>query len=730
MSDEKNEPADVELPPEPRRLLDEIAALSLQPVPLETFFGETLPRAVAALKAEAGAVWLIDAQRRLVLEREQNLIATGFLNDPMMKAAFEQPFTTAIERCSVVAHAARQETLDGPGRMFSLLMGGLWAGRQPAGLIQIVEAADADPNTQRQRATILEIVCRHTMTFLSRTAAFPSATPPGPPPQPIVPPTPNVSSTAGPPAVPPPKVVPNVEVLPAGAKLGATQGSPATPVTPAVELIPLDGVLAMYEHLRVKDAALVAANEGRRWLGVDRVSVAERVGTKLKLLAISGAASVNPRANVVQLLSALADKVVQSGERLVFDGESHNLPPLLEQPLADYLHESRSRAVVIAPLFDPIAWKKFTEAGVRVEKDPVPRPKPLGALVLEQISENPLPVDLEVRLDRVAAHAGLALRNAQEHERIFLLPVWRFLGGYSSWFRGRRLAQWLGGLAAVAAVAVAMVLVPWDYRVEGKGRLMPVVRQEVFAPWDGDVLKVQVATGDPVKAGDVLVVLKNDELHARYLAQSNLMVEKETQIESIRAQLSEPAPGMTAASKEELHFKGLQLRAEIDGIERQVKSLKQQLDALTVKARIDGVVATFRVDELLRLRPVRRGELLLQVMDPKQGWRMELDVPENRLGHMLEAQRVSGNEKLPVRYVLATGTEETWDGELDSLGSRSMVSEKEGAVIPVFATPGTPFPKNPQIGAEVTAKINCGKKPLGYVLFGDVIEFVRKRLWF
>jgi hypothetical protein len=30
----------------------------------------------------------------------------------------------------------------------------------------------------------------------------------------------------------------------------------------------------------------------------------------------------------------------------------------------------------------------------------------------------------------------------------------------------------------------------------------------------------------------------------------------------------------------------------------------------------------------------------------------------------------------------------------------------------------------------VTAKINCGKKSLGYVLFGDVIEFLQRKLWF
>ena len=36
---------------------------------------------------------------------------------------------------------------------------------------------------------------------------------------------------------------------------------------------------------------------------------------------------------------------------------------------------------------------------------------------------------------------------------------------------------------------------------------------------------------------------------------------------------------------------------------------------------------------------------------------------------------------------------------------------------------------NRRIGADVRAKINCGKRSLGYVLFGDVVEFVQKHLW-
>ena len=162
---------------------------------------------------------------------------------------------------------------------------------------------------------------------------------------------------------------------------------------------------------------------------------------------------------------------------------------------------------------------------------------------------------------------------------------------------------------------------------------------------------------------------------------------------------------------------------------QQVESLTRLVEALSIRAPIDGVVATFRIEELLRERPVKRGELLLELMDPGGPWRLELDVPENRMGHILLAQEKHADGRLPVRYLLATATEITYDGSLDSISMRSVVSETEGAVVPLYASLSTPAPAEPRIGADVIAKIDCGRKSLGYVLFGDVIEFIRKRFW-
>jgi len=227
----------------------------------------------------------------------------------------------------------------------------------------------------------------------------------------------------------------------------------------------------------------------------------------------------------------------------------------------------------------------------------------------------------------------------------------------------------------------------------------------------------------------VLVRLKNADLQAKLLYQQNQLQEKRKQRASVAAQLTEPATTQNPATEVELRGKFVQLGIEIEGAEQQVASLSREVKKLEIVSPIAGVVATFRIEEMLRERPVKRGDLLLEVMDPSGPWRLELDVPENRLGHVLQAEQKQTDRRLRVRYVLATATESTYEGSLESISTRSVISETEGSVVPLYASLVEPVPPTPRIGAEVIAKIDCGPKSLGYVLFGDVIEFIRKRFW-
>src|SRR5208283_3776058 len=63
------------------------------------------------------------------------------------------------------------------------------------------------------------------------------------------------------------------------------------------------------------------AQEGRRLLECDQVSVAYTWGAKTKVAAVSGAAVVEPNSRLVQLLQSLCDAILRWDETLIYQGK-------------------------------------------------------------------------------------------------------------------------------------------------------------------------------------------------------------------------------------------------------------------------------------------------------------------------------------------------------------------------------------------------------------------------
>jgi hypothetical protein len=103
------------------------------------------------------------------------------------------------------------------------------------------------------------------------------------------------------------------------------------------------------------------------------------------------------------------------------------------------------------------------------------------------------------------------------------------------------------------------------------------------------------------------------------------------------------------------------------------------------------------------------------------------------MGHFLDAVKAHENDNniaLSVEFVLATDSEAKFEGKISRVSTRANSSQESGSVVMVFCEfDKNQLPRQPRIGAEVRAKINCGQKSLGYVLFGDVVEFVQKYFW-
>ena len=477
----------------------------------------------------------------------------------------------------------------------------------------------------------------------------------------------------------------------------------------------------VHRSLDLRETAYTIANEVRHLAACDRVSVLVRHAAGCRLLAVSGVATVNRRANAVRQLERLADRVCVSGQTLWYPDDRGELSPELDQVLQSHIDESHAKAVAVLPLC-PVADDAEAPAGEAVGE-------PVGVLVVERF-QGVLDEPLRWQVTAVRGHCGLALQRARELDRVPLLRLFRALAR-SGWFaRGRRLTIGLA-LAAVLVTGLALAIIPADFRVEARGELQPVRVRDVFAPTDGVVADLRVRHRQQVAVDEVLAVLRRAELDLQFKqvwGELQTARKRFTSVETERMQNQRDTAeqrqryGRLTAEQEEL-------REQIAGLEAQQAILQQQQAELEVRSPMAGEVLTWNPQPLLEARPVARGQILLTIGDLAGPWQLELRVPDRRAAHVLAARQRAG-DALPVSFLLANDPARTHRGELDRVGLRTEISERDGAF--VLATVALDREQIQQLvpGAGVTAKIHCGRRSLGYVWFHDLLDAVRRWILF
>ena len=90
----------------------------------------------------------------------------------------------------------------------------------------------------------------------------------------------------------------------------------------------------IHTSLSPVEVGYLIANEGRRLVDCDRVSVAVRYGKRTVIEAVSGADVVEKRSNLIVLMRKLAEAVIKWGDKLHFSGvKDDSLPPnVLRRP--------------------------------------------------------------------------------------------------------------------------------------------------------------------------------------------------------------------------------------------------------------------------------------------------------------------------------------------------------------------------------------------------------------
>ena len=681
-----------------RAIVAEVAQLAKSEASEEEFYDALLNKVVAALAAVGGAVWTFNEQGHLQISYQINLQETGLADNPQGQIQHGQLLRKAVDKARATGEGvlaaphsggANEDEAGNPTN-FLLVLGPLKSDQEIQGLIEIFQRPNNQPHVQKGYLNFLMQMCELAGDFLK---------------------TRSLRSYAD----------------------RQSLWSQLEQFTRTA-----------HSSLDPRDAAFTIANEGRRLIQCDRVSVALRKGTKYKVEAVSGQDVFDSRSNVINLLGKLSTAVGRSGDPVWYTGDSENLPPQVEQAVQEYVDEAHSKMVAVLPLKVPS--KGPDEMGREQAGDVV------GALVVEQIEKASVDPSVVSRVEIVADHASSAISNAVEHHRVFLLPLWKKIGKLSWLVQAQTLPKTITVAALILAGLLAMMLVPADFNLHGDGTLQSQVRREIFAPIDGMVLEVGVEEGELVEANQDLFELETTNYQAE--------IERvQGELDSVIAQLA----GKQAAryAEDATRFQRDTVIGEIRGLQKQQESLIKQLalyqeeyDKRVVESPIKGQVATWQKLEDFVRRPVNRGDKLMEISDPAGELEIEVLMPEDHMGHINRRERWRKNriaelensgasteeladlkQGLRVEYILATHPELKLQGRVTEINPRAEVRGEEGATVLMrVAIDRNDLPQVqegdlPQLGGGVTARVYCGKRAIGYVWFHDLLAFFN-RTWF
>jgi len=475
----------------------------------------------------------------------------------------------------------------------------------------------------------------------------------------------------------------------------------------------------LHRSLDPKETAKQVANEVRRVLDCDRVSVVETQGRNCKVIAVSGQPSVNNRSNTLYLLRRLVRIVLPTRQSFWYPAEN-NLPGEIDKPLQAYLGATATRSMVVVPVFNEPPQYFETPDPVKT------KPRLIGGLVIEHCGEEWHRSDIEDGVDIVSRHASDAIRNSYNHRQLLFYPIWKWLGKSKVVLAARNLPKTIAAAIGVLALGLLLAFFPADLKIACEGVLVPEQRSKVFVPLDGTISSIEVEHASKVKKGAPLVTLVNNELENQAAELDGRIRELNTRIKNTETLLLSPNLDEQELGEQNLNAQ----KAQLESLQRQQGLVARKLENLKIISPIDGQVVTWNIEDRLKLRPVSRGDELMEVVNVDGKWQLELNAPDRSIGHIQRAFAKRGDDPLVVEFILAADTDKKFTGELIEIGKSTMMSQEDGPTVSLkIEIEDQDELDIRQIKSSVSANVICGKTSLGYSLFHGVTEFFQKHLF-
>jgi hypothetical protein len=685
------------------RLFEEVGRLAEMDLTPNDFYGEFLKRILQALAAPAGAIWMRTAQGNLQLQFQINMREVGLdateegreSHDELLRKAVMQPAPRFLPAHS--SEGATTGVAAGNPTEFLLLLVPIVVDNQVAGLVEVWQAPDRHHNAIRGflefMVKMAELATRFTRNYMLRQM------------------------------------------------VGQQQ-----------LWVQLEAFTRqIHGSLNPVEVSYLIANEGRRLVECDRVSIGVRYGRRVKVDAISGADVVEKRSNLVQLMRALLEKVLKWGEKLVFTGtKDDTLPPDVLKALDAYLAESNSKLLVVLPLKD--------------ERESESKKPARSALLMECFEPSATPEQLFARLEVIGRHAAPALYNSVEHRRIPFRFIWMPIAKVQEGLGGKAKAIATAIGAGLVALLFVLIVVPYPLKMDSNGSVLPVTRALVYAPVEGKVKRFAVHPNSQVQADQPLIEMEDLNSQQQTLRLQGEIDTSAANIKGYDAQINDSRTrpddrGRASAEK-------IKEQATLDGKKKELKALLERLggEASTpgrfwinspplppgVSGRKDQPVWTvLNADfvENLTDRTVKPSDPLLRLGETAGEWEVELKIPQKHIGQVLWAFEHLDTKELEVDLLVRSEPTRIFTGILhkdriagEAQPNKDDNNEAEPIVYAYVRLTGTGIddsnclPKQRHdlllSGTEIHAKVRCGNHRMGYSLFYGVWEFFYEKVVF
>ncbi len=352
------------------------------------------------------------------------------------------------------------------------------------------------------------------------------------------------------------------------------------------------------------DAALIVVNELSAFLRADSVAIglADKRTLRVKVVAMSDVAQVDPAAETTALISAAMSESLLRQRELhaavtVRDTTSRSCE-LMQFAHDELLSKTSAQFALSCPLSD--ADSNLIGVWIAIFQTPPEHPERL--IRFASAIKSPL---------------AETLCSTQQATEGFLSKLHRSVRNTKASTRRKRLA--IGAIVMFGAL-----MIPIPHRVSCHCVLQSTSQRFAVAPHDGVLKSTHLRAGDRVRKGQLLAEMEATDLE---LEIADVTARQQRAFKKADIHQAENDPTATQLA-----------RLEASELTAELELLKHRLSRRKITSDIDGLVLQCELDDA-EGAPVRRGDVLMQIA-PLDSLRAELEIPEHELSHVAIGQAV------------------------------------------------------------------------------------------